>query len=52
MPDSKPMKKAFSAKVSSLMKDDKMPQRQALAVAFAEKDKGGIKRLRKFSKKK
>lgn len=51
MVDSKPMRKAFSAKISSLIKDDKMPQKQAVAVAFAEKKKGGLKRLKKFSNK-
>lgn len=49
MAESKAMRKAIGAKMTDLNKN--YPRKQAIAIMLSEKKKGGIKRLKKFSKK-
>lgn len=42
--------KAQSDKIATLVKEG-YPQKQAVAISYSEKEKGGIKRLRKHTKK-
>lgn len=50
-PKSKAAKTAFSSKISALTKEGYTNPKQRVAIAYSEFKSGGVKRLKKSSKK-